>query len=360
MRHAPLGFFLLMLCASVVCGAEPEVESIDYANPNRYLDFPHSLGNRTAIEEQASKLKSKTDLETIGNVLAWMDQNLKHDGTKAYQWRNYDDVLRERAYGGCADQGIVCGVLLKGAGIPVVWVKTMDVSWIWDFKKGRPFQSWSGHVFLEVFVNGKWALLNPGAKIVYQNYSPKMRILPGNRFAYHKGNDPKAMIMSLQWGQWKQQTEQYFRDLDESLLPVDDAGVIHLVPQAFVIGNSPYYQTITQMAVEAGFPVAHSFNTDYDVYLPKAQGHLLLIETHQGKPIIPLDILEKYFPNSASGLLQPSGFVRVKDTSIIFLDFSKQLQSIKDMELKQEKGTEIRDQGSGQSDRENHKLKKTE
>ena len=26
-------------------------------------------------------------------------------------------MIREKAYGGCADQGIVCGVLLKAAGI---------------------------------------------------------------------------------------------------------------------------------------------------------------------------------------------------------------------------------------------------
>jgi hypothetical protein len=32
------------------------------------------------------------------------------------------------------------------------------------------------------------------------------------------------MILSLQWEEWKRQTEAYFRDLDESLLPVDQTG----------------------------------------------------------------------------------------------------------------------------------------
>src|SRR6185312_7820816 len=97
------------------------------------------------------------------------------------------------------DQGIVCCALLRAAGIPTVWVKSMDVPWIWDFKKGRPFEVWSGHAFLEIYLDRKWVLLDPGAKLIYTEYSPNMRILPGNRFAYHKGSDPKQMVTSLQW-----------------------------------------------------------------------------------------------------------------------------------------------------------------
>jgi len=85
--------------------------------------------------ERASKLKGESDLDTIRNVLVWMDQNLKYDETKPDRWRNYDDVTPGKANRGCADQGIVCGVSLKGAKIPAVWVKTMEVSWIMDFKK---------------------------------------------------------------------------------------------------------------------------------------------------------------------------------------------------------------------------------
>jgi hypothetical protein len=319
-KNILISIFFFMLCANVAHGTAVDVESIDYEHPKEYLDFPDSLGDRSAIMEQAAKLKGEKDLETIRNVLDWMEQNIKYDGTIAYKWRNYDDVMREKAYGGCADQGIVCGVLLKGAGIPVVWVKTMDVPWIWAFKKGRKFQSWTGHVFLEVYVNGKWALLDPGAKLVYQNYSPKMRILPGDRFAYHKGNDPKAMIMSLQWEEWKLQTEKYFRDLDETLLPVDSADVAYLSTVALVVGNSPHYKTMSQMASKAGYRVGKSFNTGYDDYLPLAQGNLLLIETHEGKAIISAGILEKHFPGAMQGLTRPSGYIRVKDTDIVFVE----------------------------------------
>ncbi|MEN6556822.1 MAG: transglutaminase domain-containing protein [Thermoguttaceae bacterium] len=174
MRFLLLSVCLLAFCATGFLGAvEPTVDSIDYAHPDIYRDFPDSLGDRAAILAQASKLKGKSELQTIRNVLRWMDQNLQYDGKIAYQWRNYDDVMREKKYGGCADQGIVCGVLLKGAGIPTVWVKTMDAAWIWTFKKERPFSSWSGHVFLEVFVDGKWSLLDRGARLFTRIILPK-------------------------------------------------------------------------------------------------------------------------------------------------------------------------------------------
>jgi hypothetical protein len=308
--------------------SEPSVDSVDYSNPAKYLEIKDSLGTRAQITSRAAELKGDSDLDTIQNVLNWMDRNLKYDADSAYSWRNFDDAIKEKTYGGCADQGIMCGVLLKGARIPTVWVKTMDVSWIWDFKKERKFKSWSGHVFLEVYVDGKWMLLDPGAKMIYRDYSPKTRILPGNRFAYHKGNDPKKMIMSLQWEQWKDQTRTHFQNLDESLLPVDSAGGTSLLRQAFIVGNSPYYQIITHMAREHGFSVAKSFNTKYDEFLPQAKGNILLVETHNGIPIVSVEVLEKYFPDASKGLQNSDGIVKIGGTTIVFLDFSKQLSKI--------------------------------
>ena len=321
-------FIYLLFLAGILNASEPTVDSVDYSAPAKYLEIASSLGNRDHIVSQARELKGNSDIVTIRNVLNWMDRNLKYDPDRAYSWHSFDDAIREKTYGGCADQGIVCGVLLKGAGIPVIWVKTMDVPWIWDFKKGRKFESWSGHVFLEVYIDEKWMLLNPGAKLIYTDYSPKSCILPGNRFAYHKGNDPKEMIMSLQWEQWKEQTRKYFRNLDESLLPVDPAGGTSLLPQAYVIGNSPYYQIMTQMAKERGLSVPISFNSKYDEYLPRAKGNFLLVETHNGVPIVPVDVLEKYFPDASKGLQNPDGIVKIDQTTIVFMDFSRQLSKI--------------------------------
>ncbi len=318
--------FALLFLASVLggeVGEQPTVDTIDYASPQLYLDLPSSLGDREGIDKQALALKGRNDRATVRKILEWMEANLTYDGDKAYAWRNYDDVVRELCYGGCADQAITCGALLRAAGIPTVWVKTMDVAWIWDFKQGRPFESWSGHVFLEVYVDGKWALLDAGAKMLYTNYSPQSRILPGNRFAYHKGNDPQRMIMSLQWEAWKEQTRAYFSALDPGLLPVDAGGGRSVVPQVFIAGNAPYYNVLSEMARGKGWKVRQSFNTEYDKYLPLARGNILLIETHRGVPIVAQELLEKHIPGAGAGLKSPNGTVEIDGTTVIFVDFDK-------------------------------------
>jgi hypothetical protein len=313
--------------------AQPTVDSIDYSAPESYLEIAETLGDRERIMKQALKLKGRDDQATVRRVMEWMDTELSYDADKAYTWRNFDDVVREGCYGGCADQGIACGVLLKALGIPTVWVKTMDVSWIWDFKKGRPYKSWSGHVFLEIYLDGKWVLLDPGAKLIYPDYSPKARILPGNRFAYDKGSDPKQMIMSLQWEEWKAQTRSYFSQLDGSLLPIDTASSVSVVPQVYIIGNDPYYKVIAEMARSKGWSVQRSFNTDYENLLPLTKGQTLLIETHRGKPIISFDILHKVFPGAAEGLKSADGVIEIQQTTIMFVELAKLLNV-----LEQDKG----------------------
>ncbi len=323
--------FMLVLMLSlqaVARGSTPTCDGIDYAAPETYVKAVASLGNLASIQEMASSLKGRDDRSTVRNVLAWMESHLDYDAEQAYHWRNFDNVVKERCYGGCADQAIVCGALLRAAGIPTIWVKTMDVPWIWDFKQGRAFKSWSGHVFLEIYLNGQWVLLDPGARQFYADYSPAARILPGNRFAYHKGDDPKEMVMSLQWEAWKEQTRDYFTRLDPALLPVDPKSAVSLVPQVYIIGNAPYYKVLAEMARSKGWSVRRTFNTDYDRLLPPSRGHVLLVETHRGEPIIPMATLEKHYPEASSGLKSADGVVEVEGTTIMFVDFARVLDGI--------------------------------
>lgn len=307
------------LCPTV-CAEAPVFDSIDYGSPAKYLVLADSLGDHEAIAAQAQALKSDSDRSTLAGILRWMESHLKHDAQRAYQWRNFDTVASERCYGSCADQAIVCGALLRSAGIPAVWVKTMDVTWIRDFKKQRPVNSWTGHVFLEVYLDGEWVLLDPGGSRIYVDYSPKSRILPGGRFAYHKGSDPLQMIMSLQWEEWKQQTTAFFTDLDESLLPVDTRAVLDIRSRCFIIANSPYYQFFSEMVRKNGGTVGRTFNTAYDKYLPQAKGNLIYIETHDGIPIVDVAILQRHFPAVPNG--KQAGTITDDSTTIVFIELA--------------------------------------
>lgn len=112
--------------------------------------------------------------------------------------------------------------------------------------------------------------------------------------------------------------------------PVTKPRLPPVVPKAvaYVAGNSPYYQAMTQMATDFGLSSGASFNTAYETYLPRSRGHILLIETHRDKPIIPEEVLERHFPGALAGLTRPSKSIRIDDTNIVFVEFSKQLEPV--------------------------------
>lgn len=278
-----------------------------------------SLGDFKAIEKLAHKLKAETADATIKNISGWMN-TLICDDDLAYEWRNFDTVLEQKTYASCADYAIAAGVLLKAAGIPTVWVKSMDVEWIWDYKTGRKFSSWSGHVFLEIYIEDNWVLFDPTTQKIYKNYKPSMHILPGNRFAYHKGNDPKSMVMSLQWEEWKKQTIEYFESLDIGLLPVDETAVEITSKQAYVLANSPAYLKIGKYIEKFGYRVTQSFNTDLKNYMPLAKGNFLFIETRNGKPLVEINEIERFFPGASQGLKTVNSPILLGDTTIVFID----------------------------------------
>ena len=107
---------------------------------------------------------------------------------------------------------------------------------------------------------------------------------------------------------------------------IDSAGVASSEQQAFVNGNSSLYlDTLADMARQKGMTVVSRFNLHYDTWLPAAQGHVLLIETHDGIPAMPLSVLDQFYPGASGGLKTPDGIVSVGNTKIVFVDFSRLL-----------------------------------
>ena len=314
----PLLFLACIFDAGLLTAQEPVFDAIDYSSPETCLELAESLGDSKAIRTLATSLKGTSQKKTVTNILQWMESSLRYDDKLAYKWRNFDSVTSDKCYGGCADYAIACGALLQSSSIPTVWVKTMDVDWIRKFKKDGPPDVWSGHVFLEIYLDGKWVLLDPGAALVYENYETESRILPGNRVAYHKGCDPKQMVMSLQWEPWKEQTKAYFEKFDAGLLPVDTRSAVSLRPKWNMIANAPYYQVFGQLIKRKGKNEGRSFNTKYDENITRIKGQTLLIQTHGGIPIVDVDILKRHFPDLPDGKLE--GKMTQEDTTLFFID----------------------------------------
>lgn len=104
---------------------------------------------------------------------------------------------------------------------------------------------------------------------------------------------------------------------------INPADVVSANQRVFIVGHSPYWEMLVDMVRRMGMTDGRSFDTEYDRWLPTAKGHVLLIETHAGVPIVPLFVLDKVYPKASDGLKTSDGVVTVDGTRIIFVDFSR-------------------------------------
>ncbi len=125
-----------------------DFDRIDYKHPSKYLFTEFSKGSSTLSARIAAQLVRRSPKEELAAVSEWMSTALRVREADAYSYRDFDTIVSEGTYGGCADHALVFGTITRALGIPTVWVKTMDIEWIRSFARGAPPPSWSGHVFL--------------------------------------------------------------------------------------------------------------------------------------------------------------------------------------------------------------------
>jgi hypothetical protein len=269
----------------------PDIDRVDHRHPERYLEVGRSLGDPEAIRKIANRLRRSSDEESLVAIHEWMRSALRRDPTKAYAPRNFTEVVESGSYGGCADHSLVFGSLTRALGIPTIWVKTMDADWIREFvHSGGKVTSWRGHVFLEVFVERHWMLLDAEGLVLYRDYDPRTRLLPNQRFAYDKGGDPGALILSTDWSRWKRQTRRFFTGFDLSQLPVPRGDALN--KDVFIVADRPVYQWLTDYYAAAGRRVKMSFNEGFETHLAKTQGETLVVTVIGDHYVLP----ERYWP----------------------------------------------------------------
>ncbi len=198
----------------------PSVDRIDYSNPKAYLFLNDKMGSRDRIMKAAETIEGSTPEKKLLAIYRWIESKVSYKADYYNEWRTFDQMLDDGAYGGCANYSVLFGSLARACGIPTVWVKTLDADWIRGFRTKGTEGSWNGHVFLEIFIHDRWMLLDDTQLVLYEDYDPKTRIMPGNRYAYDKGGDPYELVLSARWELWKKQVRANFSNFDLSKLPV--------------------------------------------------------------------------------------------------------------------------------------------
>lgn len=151
---------------TIVEGIRPnhEAHEFDTASTNKQLKFWFEQDN-DYLKDLRSKYpldslirQTNTDLEQSVQILHWVHNRWKHDGSNKPQKSDAISILEEAKQGKnfrCVEYGIVAAACLNAVGLKArtLALKTKDV---------ETTQYGAGHVLLEVYLNDlkKWALLD--------------------------------------------------------------------------------------------------------------------------------------------------------------------------------------------------------
>jgi hypothetical protein len=188
------GFCVLVLQvfaadSSVLKHHESMTFGIDYAHPEIYV---RSGTQTTLTDEQFADIKQmlqfeQIDLAAIRKLYRWKRQYFggERGGGKYVGRHTITDILTKRVLTGCHDHGLVVAAILRRYGIPVVYVDTTGIEWGLKYpEKTRLFE---GHVFIEVFLEGKWMLFDSGTGAYISDYDPTNPLIP-----VRKSHEPKG------------------------------------------------------------------------------------------------------------------------------------------------------------------------
>ncbi|SHJ31687.1 transglutaminase domain-containing protein [Desulfofundulus thermosubterraneus] len=123
----------------------------------------------------------------IKTILNWKNKNFHTvpAGGKYVGKITVNEIIQKKQLSGCHDHALLVGSILRKYGFPVVMVDATGIQFSLDYPKKT--KSFSGHVFLEVYIDDKWILLDPTSGKYITNYNPFNPIIPIKLGQEYKG-----------------------------------------------------------------------------------------------------------------------------------------------------------------------------
>lgn len=216
-----LGGVLVTACLAASCGGQPQASpstsaapagsqvdlsrfyfpiSIDYANPSLHL---LSGTQSTLTPENSAVVDSQIpvpsrDVAGVASIFAWMRRNfvVASAGGATVGKTDVNDLLRDHTLRGCHDWGLLLSTVLRHFGFPAVMVDAAGIDWAEKYRTGQ-VTSFVGHVFVEVYLDGRWIVMDSTAGTYAANYDYQEPVLPFTQsgdsrghYVLYKGVDP--------------------------------------------------------------------------------------------------------------------------------------------------------------------------
>jgi len=210
----------------VLKSAEFKTVHIDYGNPELYL----ASGTQSSLNEKYSNeigtqiRIENNDMKGVAEIFRWKQGYFRtySAGGKLVGKTTINQIMEEKALSGCHDHGLVLVSVFRKYGFPAIMVDTAGIQWAWDYSKGEQ-EGFMGHVFVEVYVNNNWILINSTSGEYVENYDPCNPVIPMTSsdegkgyFALLKGLDPEDYgITSIQ------QLKEHLKAFAKGVKPVD-------------------------------------------------------------------------------------------------------------------------------------------
>jgi len=146
----------------------------DYTDPSVFLEIYPNLELNDELKKIADKFNDKKDLSTVREILKYVytywaktpyrenKANTRHiyDVQKLHEYEYFDN---------CAEAEAMFEALAKYKGIPTICADTLSTAWMAQSQAGTD-KFGVAHVLAEVYVDGKWILVDPTNKAILENY----------------------------------------------------------------------------------------------------------------------------------------------------------------------------------------------
>lgn len=152
---------------------------MDYAHPEKYL----VQGEQSHISDPTvldSLRRGEQSMTHLGDIYRWLKREFTpyRAGGKTIGVVTVDELLAERRLGGCHDHGLVYAAVARELGYPALMARTVSIAWVKRFQAGEQGPH-VGHVFVEVFLDGKWVLIDStNGWYLEDGYDPADPVIP--------------------------------------------------------------------------------------------------------------------------------------------------------------------------------------
>ena len=170
-----------------------------YVDPQDYLESgPQStisLANQDIIDGELGDLEPTLDALRV--IYEWKRENFNTNHAKGefLGTQTVDNLITTRVLTGCNDHALLVASVARHYGVPAVLVNAAGIQWAIDYTRGKA-KSFSGHAFVEVYIDGIWILVDVVTGQYIIGYDPTNPGLPLPRsiepigyYCYLKGRD---------------------------------------------------------------------------------------------------------------------------------------------------------------------------